>query len=146
MSKIRRDDMSRTWNTRIEQNHYLPRSLTLAGPLYKRPSHEMRCESLLIIFYIPSVVKDFFNVFTRLTGLPYLADRETRPGGSPHLSCKRDQNKVRSYRDRRVTSPTWGPPPPGKQAHCYARSILFRWQSGILPEEHGNGAKWFPRL
>ena len=76
----------------------------------------MRCESLLIIFYIPSVVKDFFNVFTWLTGLPYLADRETRLGGSPHLSCKRDQNKIRSYMDRRVTSPTWGPPPPGKQA------------------------------
>ena len=46
----------------------------------------------------------------RLTGLPYLADRATRLGGSPHLSCKRDQDKVRNYMDRRVTSPTWGPP------------------------------------
>ena len=58
----------------------------------------------------------------RLTGLPYLADRATRLGGSPHLSCKRDQNKIRNYMDkrvippRRVTSPTWGPPPPCKQA------------------------------
>ena len=52
----------------------------------------------------------------RLTGLPYLAGRATRPGGSPHLTCKRDQNKIRNYRDRRVTSPTWGPPPPCKQA------------------------------
>ena len=58
----------------------------------------------------------------RLTGLPYLADRETRLGGSPHLSCKRDQNKLRIYKDRRVTpptrvtSPTQGPPPPCKQA------------------------------
>ena len=51
-----------------------------------------------------------------LTGLPYLADRATRLGGSPHLSCKRDQNKIRNYMDRRVTSPTWGPPPPCKQA------------------------------
>ena len=52
----------------------------------------------------------------RLTGLPYLADRATRLGGSPHLSCKRDQNKIRNYMDRRVTPPTWGPPPPCKQA------------------------------
>ena len=43
-------------------------------------------------------------------------------GGSPHLSCKRDQIKMRYYMDRRVTppkrvaSPTWGPPPPCKQA------------------------------
>ena len=33
-------------------------------------------------------------------------------GGSPHLSGKRDQIKMRDYVDRRVTSPTWGPPPP----------------------------------
>ena len=56
-----------------------------------------------------------------MTGLPYLADRATRLGGSPHLSCKRDQNKI-NYMDRRVTppervtSPTWGPLPPYKQA------------------------------
>ena len=30
-------------------------------------------------------------------------------GGSPHLSCKRDQDKIRDYMNRRVTSPTWGP-------------------------------------
>ena len=75
----------------------------------------------------------------RLGGLPHLdtftwqivapADRVTllgRPGNpprrSPHLSCKRDQSKIRNYMDRwvtpprRVTSPTWGPPPPCKQA------------------------------
>ena len=52
----------------------------------------------------------------RLTGLPYLGDRET------HLSCKHDQINVRDYMERRVTSsrqvtsPTWGPPPPFKQA------------------------------
>ena len=56
---------------------------------------------------------------TRLSGV-------TRPSiqsfvGSPHLSCKRDQIKIRDYMDRRVTppkrvtSPTWGPPPPCKQ-------------------------------
>ena len=42
-------------------------------------------------------------------------------GASPHLSCKRDQIKIRDYMDRgvtppkRVTSPTWGPPPACKQ-------------------------------
>ena len=41
---------------------------------------------------------------------------------SPHLSCKRDQIDMRDCMDRRVTppkraaSPTWGPPPPCKQA------------------------------
>ena len=38
-----------------------------------------------------------------------------------HLSCKRDKIKMRADTDRqvtpakRVTSPTWCPPPPGKQ-------------------------------
>ena len=47
-----------------------------------------------------------------------LADRATRLDGSPHLSRKRDQIKMRDYMDRRVTPlkrvtlPTWGPPPP----------------------------------
>ena len=47
---------------------------------------------------------------------------EVKYGGSPHLSCKRDQIKMRDYMDKRVTppkrvtSPTWGPPPPCKQA------------------------------
>ena len=49
---------------------------------------------------------------SQLTGLPYLADRATRLGGSPHLhlSCERDQDKIRNYMDRRVT------PPPCKEA------------------------------
>ena len=37
-------------------------------------------------------------------------------GGSTHLSCKSDQIKMREYMDKRVTSPTWGPPPPYTQA------------------------------
>jgi len=47
---------------------------------------------------------------------------EVKYGGSPHLSCKRDQIKMRDYMDRwvtppkRITSPTWGPPPSCKQA------------------------------
>ena len=47
---------------------------------------------------------------------------EVTLGGSPHLSCKRDQVKMIDYMDRRVTPPkrvtlpTWGPPPPCKEA------------------------------
>ena len=41
---------------------------------------------------------------------------EVTCGWSPHLSCKRDQIKMRDFVDRRVTPPTWGPPPPCKQA------------------------------
>ena len=42
---------------------------------------------------------------------------EVTCGGSPHLTCKRDQIKMRDYMDRRVTppkwvtSPTWGRSP-----------------------------------
>ena len=41
---------------------------------------------------------------------------EVTLGGSPHLSCKRDQVRMIDYMDRRVTLPTWGPPPPCKEA------------------------------
>ena len=47
---------------------------------------------------------------------------EVNYGRSPHLSCKRDQIKMRDYMDKRVTppkrvtSPTWDPPPPCKEA------------------------------
>ena len=34
----------------------------------------------------------------------------------PHLTYKRDHNKMRDYMDRRVTSPTCGPPPSCEQA------------------------------
>ena len=45
---------------------------------------------------------------------------EVTCGGSPHLSCKRDQIKIKYYMDRRVTprkwvtSPTWGTKLPSK--------------------------------
>ena len=48
---------------------------------------------------------------------------EVTCGGWPHLSCKRDQIKNESLNGqadytlpKQVTSPTWGPPPPCKQA------------------------------
>ena len=54
--------------------------------------------------------------YGRFTTLNIPLRRVTRP------ICKRDQNKKRNDMDRRVTppkrvtSPTWGPPPPRKQA------------------------------
>ena len=50
----------------------------------------------------------------RLTGLPGLVDRATRLGGLPHLSCKREAEKIRVYMDRRVIPPRHGYPPPCK--------------------------------
>ena len=53
-------------------------------------------------------------------------------GGSPHLSCKRDQIKMRDNMDRRatppkrVTSPTWDPPPPCIQALSCRASKMSR--------------------
>ena len=41
---------------------------------------------------------------------------EVACGGTPRLSCKRDQIKMRDCIDKRGTSPTWGPPSPCKQA------------------------------
>ena len=49
---------------------------------------------------------------------------EVTCGGSPHLRCKSDHIKTRDCMDRRVTSPTWGPPPPCKQA---LSTMIFLW-------------------
>ena len=49
----------------------------------------------------------FLVSVARLRGLPYLADRATRSGELPYLSCKHDQIKVRDYMARRVTPPRW---------------------------------------
>ena len=56
---------------------------------------------------------------------------------SPHLSCKCDQIEMRDYMDRqvtptkRVTSPTWGPPPPCKQALKIMIDSHCVWVPGI---------------
>ena len=71
----------------------------------------------------------------RLRGYPGLIDRATVLGWSPHLSCKRDQIKMRDYMDRRVTqpkrvtSPTWGPPPPCKHVIFTCESITVAMAS-----------------
>ena len=57
---------------------------------------------------------------------------EVTCGGSTHLSCKRDQIKMTDYMDRRVTppkwvtSPSWGPPPPCKQALSRVNPVKAR--------------------
>ena len=56
---------------------------------------------------------------------------EVTRGGLPHLTCKRDHIKMRDYMDRwvtlpkRVTSPSWGPPPPCKQTLNLDRPCLL---------------------
>ena len=62
------------------------------------------------------MLQDNLHVFCCLQGSGGLQIGEVTYGGSPHLSCKRDQIKMRDYVDRRVTSPTWGSPPTCKQA------------------------------
>ena len=63
---------------------------------------------------------------------------EVTCGKLPHLTCKRDRIKMRDYIDRpvipakRVTSPTWGPPFPRKQA-LYSRAyerIIYKKTKG----------------
>ena len=57
---------------------------------------------------------------------------EVTCGGLPQLSCRRDQIKMTDYMDRRVTppkgvtSPTWIPPPPCKQALCAGSNVAFQ--------------------
>ena len=53
---------------------------------------------------------------------------EVTRSGLPHLTRKHDHIKMRDYMGRRVTSPTWGPPPPCKQAfrHVFILFVLFR--------------------
>ena len=55
-----------------------------------------------------------FRAFLHGRGGPQVG--EVKCGRSPHLSCKRNQIKMKDYMDRRVTSPTWDPPLPWKQA------------------------------
>ena len=55
---------------------------------------------------------------------------EVKCGGSPHLSCNCDQIKMRDYMDKRdtppkrVTSRTWGSPPPCKQTLCHHHLVI----------------------
>ena len=53
----------------------------------------------------PTLKRLHGKILPRLRGLPGLPDQATRLGWSPHLSCKRDQIKIKDYLDGRVTPP-----------------------------------------
>ena len=83
-------------------------------------------------------------------GYPTWQTGQPAQAGHPsNLSCKRDQDKLRNYMDRRVTplrratSPTWGPPPPCKQALRQSKNgITCLWfHLGICV--HGNNLQSF---
>ena len=73
-----------------------------------------------------SIKRVYFRACLHGGGGPQIG--EVTCGGSPHLSCKRDHIKMRDYMDRRVTppkrvtSPTWGPPPPCEKGHVSQKS------------------------
>ena len=64
--------------------------------MYKVLTHS--CFAIVHSFY-PTLRRLHYKLSPRLTGLPFPADWATRLGGSPHLSCKRDQGKIRDYMD-----------------------------------------------
>ena len=74
------------------------------------------------------------KIWPQPRGLPGVADWATHVEGSPHLSCKRDQIKMRDYRERRatppkwVTMPTWGLSPPCKQALKVSPAPFLQFQ------------------
>ena len=83
----------------------------------------LKCSMLMIHFPIKilgHLQKQSLRACLHEGGGPQVG--EVTCGGLPHLSCKRDQIKMRDYMDRRVTppkrvtSPIWGTPPPCKQA------------------------------
>ena len=71
-----------------------------------------------------------FRAFLHGRGGPQVG--EVKCGRSPHLSCKRNQIKMRDDIDRwvtppkQVTSPTWGLPPPCKQAVRHIWQYVLR--------------------
>ena len=102
----------------------------LAGQLARLVSY---CGSTLSMCNILNT-KQLFRACLHGGGGPQVG--EVTCGGSPYLSCKRDQIKMRDYMDRRVTSPSWGPPPPCKEA---LRESLIRRKSFFVKKyNHDN--------
>ena len=79
-------------------------------------------------------------------------DRWRNCGGSPHLTCECDQIKMRDYMDRRVTPPkrvtlpTWGTPPPCKQALGSHTSPHVRESKTFLDQSGSHPFFWIPSL
>ena len=67
----------------------------------------------------------------RLGGLPGLVDRATRLGGLPHLSCKREAEKIKVYMDRRVILPRRVTPPPCKDNVNVKEYVTPKYNSAI---------------
>ena len=100
----------------------------------------MCCCTILLTNFLPCYINTS-TLRACLHGGGGLQVGEVTCGGSPHLSCKRDQIKMRDYMDRRVTPPkrvtssTWGPPLPCKQASshasplCHPCDFFLWWQS-----------------
>ena len=82
---------------------------------------------------------------------------EVTRGGLPHLTCKRDHIEMRDCMDRRVTrpkrvtSPTWGSPPPCKQVlngvgdpSLVGRFLLFCVPQSVKTKETNPTRPGFP--
>ena len=84
-----------------------------------------------IILYpaVNTFLHNVFRVCLNGGGEPQIG--EVKCGGSPHLWCNCDQIKMRDYMDKRdtppkrVTSRTWGSPPPCKQTLCHHHHLVI---------------------
>ena len=63
--------------------------------------------------------KIFTNLTGHLGGLLAPAERVTRLGGVPHLSCKRDHDKKRDYKNSGIYHFAGLPHPPGVPMHLH---------------------------
>ena len=81
--------------------------------MYKTKRCDARAKLLfcllnLLFFYVLAAVA-LLDLRACLHGSGGPQIGEVTCSGSPHISCKRDQIKMRDYMDRWVTSSTWGP-------------------------------------
>ena len=60
---------------------------------------------------------------------------EVTCGGSPQLSCKRDQMEMRDNMTGGLPPPNWGPPPPCKQALNIPQRLHVSYMSVRTTEE-----------
>ena len=78
----------------------------------------------VLICIVKTIVRSLrFRACLNRGGGPQIG--EVTCGGSPHLICKRDKIKMRDYMARRVTLPTWSPPPRCKKALTQTVTRLY---------------------
>ena len=96
--------------------HHLVHQFTLAMNSFNKGNAS---NSIIDFIILNGYFKQVFRAC--LHGRGGLQIGQVTCGESPHLSCKRDEVKMRDCMERRVTpakrvtSPTWGPPPPCKR-------------------------------